>query len=542
MPSMQMGTPVTLLSKEKVCVGYGYLSSFKAGQVLHTCMLHEDEVAMYVTNVFDSTCKVEEPFQECLGECANIVIRWKYENVVYRVEDATNDVHRHNTVCSNCFQTFEWTEEGGAGDTEENYYSENKKQKRAVEYCPTHMAKEGGTQINSMGSPSTQFQSGLQYEVHGMEEPPTVRKKRSYTRITRRQSKKPLVRKIGEDRLDKVLLQSVRAWMTRSICVAQCLKNIDEREIMDVRYSIWDNSETHDERVTWILGQMRTFVKPDVSTGWKDFIFYVGGTSVCTACYVHVLGYSRRKLERWKEDIRTRDRRSACHGNAMKPHEVDHVAIARAVLKKYINGCGCLQPYRQHFRKRDGTFLPLVLLPMNTKKKNIRSLINESLCESGEKEISVSAFHAMWWKHFLHVQIPRTSRFSKYSVCWEFTSTLEKVVSNTMKDRLKQIYQRHHELQCQEWDAYEDVKLEARNRPDKVLSIVVDEMDQNTTMVPKMCQTVKNIEGRYVKIHLCGILVHGWGLCYNLWIDAHHRHDSNQVVTSTLHYTTLVVQ
>jgi hypothetical protein len=52
------------------------------------------------------------------------------------------------------------------------------------------------------------------------------------------------------------------------------------------------------------------------------------------AIYAYVLGYSRRQLERWKEDIRTRDQRSACHGNAMKPHEADHVAIACAVLKK----------------------------------------------------------------------------------------------------------------------------------------------------------------------------------------------------------------
>jgi hypothetical protein len=58
--------------------------------------------------------------------------------------------------------------------------------------------------------------------------------------------------------------------------------------------------------------------------------------------------------------------------------------------------------------------------------------------------------------------------------------------------------------------------LDARNRPDKFLSIVVDGMDQNTTMVPKMRQTVKNIEGRYMKTHLCGILVHGWGLCCDL--------------------------
>jgi hypothetical protein len=171
---------------------------------------------------------------------------------------------------------------------------------------------------------------------------------------------------------------------------------------------------------------------------------------------------------------------------------------------------------------------------MNTKKKDIRALINASLLESGEKEINISAFHAMWQKYFFHVEIPKTSKFSKCSVCWEFTSTLEKIVSNTMKDRLKKIYQRHHELQRQERDAYENVKLDVRNRPDKFLSIVVDGMDQNTTMVPKMRQTVKNIEGRYVKTHLCGVLVHGWGLYCDIWIDAHHRHDGNQVVTSIM--------
>jgi hypothetical protein len=147
------------------------------------------------------------------------------------------------------------------------------------------------------------------------------------------------------------------------------------------------------------------------------------------------------------------------------------------MFQKYINGCGCIQPHWQHFNKKEGAFCPLVLLPMNTKKKDIRALINDSLLEAGQKEISISAFHAMWGKYFSHVQIPKTSRFSKYSVCWEFTSTLEKVVNNRMKDRLKQIYQRYHELQCQERDTYEEVKLDARNRPDKFLSIVVDGMD-----------------------------------------------------------------
>ena len=44
------------------------------------------------------------------------------------------------------------------------------------------------------------------------------------------------------------------------------------------------------------------------------------------------------------------------------------------------------------------------------------------------------------------------------------------------------------------------------------MSLIVDDMDQNTTMVPKMKQTVKNIESQFVKTHLCGVLVHDIGL------------------------------
>ena len=35
-----------------------------------------------------------------------------------------------------------------------------------------------------------------------------------------------------------------------------------------------------------------------------------------------------------------------------------------------------------------------------------------------------------------------------------------------------------------------------------------------------------------MKMHLCGVLVHGLGLYCHIWVDAHHKHDNNQVVTS----------
>jgi hypothetical protein len=207
-------------------------------------------------------------------------------------------VHQEKgTVHTNVSSTFEWMEEGGPSNTFEGCLSQEYEKKKKC--CNVQIRKENMKSIptNKVRENSTQSQVQFEPELPDTMEPSTGRRKRSYRRITRRESIKPKIRKIGEDRLEKVSLQSVRRWMTESTCVAHCMENINEREIMDVRYDVWVNSKTHDDRVTWILRKMRTFVKQNEGTGWMDFNFYIGGKFVCNACYAHVLGYSRRQLE-----------------------------------------------------------------------------------------------------------------------------------------------------------------------------------------------------------------------------------------------------
>ena len=100
------------------------------------------------------------------------------------------------------------------------------------------------------------------------------------------------------------------------------------------------------------------------------------------------------------------------------------------------------------------------------------------------------------------------------------------------RQRIRENYHRHIEICNTERRDYWDSKQIATINPNEMLCLIIDGMDQNTTMVPKFRQSVKGIEGRYVKMHLCGVLVHGLGLYYHVWVDAHHKHDSNQVVTS----------
>ena len=146
------------------------------------------------------------------------------------------------------------------------------------------------------------------------------------------------------------------------------------------------------------------------------------------------------------------------------------------------------------------------------------------------------SFYRMWRMHYTHVQIPPHSRFSKCQVCWKYRICFE--ASNTnpaQKQLVREQLNLHQALQVEERRDYWKAKRNAILYPSESICLIVDGMDQNTTMVLKLRQAIKGIEGRYVKTHLCGVLVHGEGLYADVWIDSHHKHDSNQVITSIMH-------
>ena len=112
---------------------------------------------------------------------------------------------------------------------------------------------------------------------------------------------------------------------------------------------------------------------------------------------------------------------------------------------------------------------------------------------------------------------------------------MEAITNAAARLQIKELFLMHIQHQMEERRDYWFFKRSTRITPDFFMSLIVDGMDQNTTMVLKMRQTMKNIESCFVKIHLCGVLVHSIGLYVDVWIDVHHKHDSNQVITSVIH-------
>jgi hypothetical protein len=88
-----------------------------------------------------------------------------------------------------------------------------------LEHDHVHMQNKKASLCTSVSSEAVQFRSGLHQKEDGMEEPLIVKRKRNYTRITQGPSMRPRTQKIGEDRLEKVSLKSVRQWRTKSTCV-----------------------------------------------------------------------------------------------------------------------------------------------------------------------------------------------------------------------------------------------------------------------------------------------------------------------------------
>ena len=180
----------------------------------------------------------------------------------------------------------------------------------------------------------------------------------------------------------------------------------------------------YNERASWITEHItNAYVVIDNQNGKDMFDFKLDGQPICNACYALVVGYLKRRLEELKWSIRSSTEWYATtHENSAKqPRALVQAEAIRVAFERYTKECGCLQPNRQSYRKKDKRMVPLVLLPMNTRRQDVMIAVNEEVaCLVGGNPLSNCAFHKMWREEFTHVQIPPHSRFSKYEDCWEY--------------------------------------------------------------------------------------------------------------------------
>ena len=159
----------------------------------------------------------------------------------------------------------------------------------------------------------------------------------------------------------------------------RCLKKLNARAILMKRFKAWGSDE-YEERASWILENLMEYYNEKND----KFLTKLCGQSVCNGCYVVALGYSKRRIDELKSNIRStgiiskvfdvqcRGRSSVLHGNTVRvPRTELGMQKIECVFQKYVQDSGCTQLHRQCQRRNDKTMVPLVLLPMNTRREDV---------------------------------------------------------------------------------------------------------------------------------------------------------------------------
>jgi hypothetical protein len=512
---------VNLLSLEGNIVGVGILQhSIHVGMTLNYIKLFPSEVAVRVIEVSDASYWTGEVIGERLGMCLGLTIRWQQNlvRIMTTPPHQTPDLGNNPTIM---FSSTNSTPTSKFDFEEPNFDNPSMGTRQGSNTPEPFFPISHTTETHIRDLPHVDGLSNLQSY-------PRTYSMANRTRASFRQ------RQRGEGRAQKVTLESTRAAKQKGGCKNNCLQDVDEGVILDQRYMAW--GPKYNVRATWIRQMLQSFYTQTSGLERDKFVTKLDGQVVCNACYATALGYSQRRFKDLKTLNRVYGRVAAIHGNTCSLREKANVSAAIACFDSFVKEAGDPQPNRPFRRKVDNAIVPLILLPMQTQKMDVFHCINEEVKKIADgSTISISSFRKLWQKHFPHVHIPPHSRFSKCYHCWEYKSAMEGTTNLAAKEQAKALFIEHIFQQMAERRDYWAFKRSCYLSPEMFMCIIVDGMDQNSTMVPKMHQSVKNMEYRFVKTHLCGALVHGIGLYCDFWFDAHHKHDSNQVITTLLH-------
>jgi hypothetical protein len=218
---------VELLGPGASVVGKGVIDgNIKCGMELNTVKLCPSKVAIRIVEVSDGYVWTEEIMGEWLGQCVGLVIQWKralLQNLEGRPFNIGESSEEHNfSFPALVVLEFEFDD----GDTSINYDNGT----------PPHSHGDFSTVENT--SPMTEGSYSSIGNVPVVDGLPADRQSNRYSmQNRRRRARAP--RQRGEPLREKVKLDSVVVAKTKGGCKSNCLKDVDEKYILNQRYMAW---------------------------------------------------------------------------------------------------------------------------------------------------------------------------------------------------------------------------------------------------------------------------------------------------------------
>ena len=290
---------------------------------------------------------------ESMVDCIGQIIRWSKDSI-QAIEGYSSNSPSLNEVARH----FDFSEDGPSR------FRSNEEQNSDFR---SEDQDKGGNDSQNEHCPSM-----IQHicSVSGVDGLPQSSQKRKYVMV-RRVSQERRPRKIGIARSEKVTLRNVQMDLQSRSCSKRCLEKLEASVVLMKRFKAW-GSEKYEERASWILENLT-----DVYNVKMDkFETKLCGQCICNGCYAIALGYSRRRIEELKSNIRSRGivseihdvqcngRISAVHGNTSHvPRTSLGVQAMKTIFERFVKEAGCTQPHRQCRRRSNNEMVPLDYYP-----------------------------------------------------------------------------------------------------------------------------------------------------------------------------------
>jgi hypothetical protein len=138
---------------------------------------------------------------------------------------------------------------------------------------------------------------------------------------------------------EKLKLESVVVAKTKGGSKHNCLRDVDEKYILDQRYMAW--GQKYEQRTMWISQMLNAFYLRTKGRRRDKFKTKLDGVEVCNACYAIALGYSQRRFKQLKVAHRVYGRVAAMHGNTCYLREGAKMMAAHESFQEFVGEVGC---------------------------------------------------------------------------------------------------------------------------------------------------------------------------------------------------------
>ncbi|XP_078593186.1 uncharacterized protein LOC144871538 [Branchiostoma floridae x Branchiostoma japonicum] len=321
-------------------------------------------------------------------------------------------------------------------------------------------------------------------------------------------------RRLGKTARKRTSSAEIHAVLAKVCCRVNCLKRFTYDEVAKSRKAFWVDRNESEAREHMLL----CFKLGDRSAeGAAHSTFHVCGKSVCYKAWMELNGISPSRYYSCLQQYKSGRLENPEHGRLGNIYPSARSVQAQVWLEALASKDGDRMPNSDH-----------ILLPASWTMNDVYVFFQEENKDEDIKPLKRTQFFNVWRTYCRHIRIPKFSRFAKCTICDNLKKSLQEAGSKREREEVRKARSSHILLQKLQRLKYYKHSKKARRSPGQYMSVIIDGMDQDATLLPHYAQTTKDDHGLWrLKTQVTGALSHGEKKCYARVDHMQYPHDTN---------------